>query len=114
VGLTAAAVVLVIVVGRALDLFGPPSQAEPSEPAAVDSPPVPTGIPPENDPVLIAQNLRAHAKTACEAKAWEDCLELLGQAAAIDPDGEDADDLRLLRAQAEEGLSAMKKSELPD
>jgi hypothetical protein len=64
------------------------------------APPTPAPIPSAVPDLVAAVELRRLAAAACDAQRWGECLVLLDQAAAVDPDGDDAPPVRSLRDRA--------------
>lgn len=75
------------------------------EPIAKDVPSsfAPKG--PERTPQELAQDFRRRAFTECSAGAARACIDLLDEARALDPDGDDAKDVQQARAAAMDVLS---------
>ncbi len=59
---------------------------------------------PAPSPDLVAKNRRDEARPLCETKAYTACLALLDEAKKLDPIGDDAEDVKALRAAAREAM----------
>jgi hypothetical protein len=82
----------------------------PTVPTVPTAPKVPGPAPSDKAPVeMSASDLRASARAACDTKRWQECLALLDAAAAKDPAGDDAGEVKALRARAEKGIAAGPK-----
>jgi hypothetical protein len=91
-GLVAAGVAIAL--GAAWLLRPPPTfpiSPEPPPPSAV----------PKVDPA--PRELRLEATIACDARKWDTCVQLLDQAAALDPAGDRSAEVQATRARASKG-----------
>jgi len=63
-------------------------------------PPAPSAVP---EPGPTPRELRLEATNACDAREWGRCVELLDQAAAVDPAGDGTAEVEATRARAAKG-----------
>ena len=70
------------------------------EPPLTSARSVPSVVP---DPVAAA-GLRRQAAAACDAEQWSECLAMLDQARASDPDGDETPAVRATRDRAVRGV----------
>ena len=57
---------------------------------------------PDSPPAVRAAALRQEAHAACQARTWSTCLDKLNEARALDPSGDQAPDVQMLRRSAED------------
>jgi len=73
-----------------------PEHAPPIETAPAPPPPSPA--------VLAAASFRAEASRACDEHLWGTCEQRLNDARALDPEGENTDEVRALRRRIEQTI----------
>jgi DNA-directed RNA polymerase specialized sigma24 family protein len=69
-------------------------------PEAIRPEPIETLTPPERPPVERARALRAEATAECNREQWPRCIELLDEAARLDPAGDELPAVEQLRQRA--------------
>jgi hypothetical protein len=107
IALFVAAVVGAVVAGRYFHLIGEPDSATAAGPTTNLS--ISTTSVPAADRPQVAHGMRARAMSACDDARWSDCLLGLNQAAALDPEGDTADDVTALRRRAQAALDEKKR-----
>ena len=85
----ALAALLVIVLAIVMASRRKPEEIAPrTDPSAVPTAPSPEPIAPEPPPEQRAEQLRRDALEKCDDKAWQECLDGLDAAKAVDPSGD--------------------------
>lgn len=98
----AAVAVLAALAFAAWRLLRQPDEREAPEARPDDPKGVPSLAPTAPSPLMRARELRADALRACEASAWQACLNRLDEAARLDPAGDAAPDVAAARERARE------------
>jgi DNA-directed RNA polymerase specialized sigma24 family protein len=112
--LTPAGLMAVLAIGAYFlfrDKLGPDDRAHNDLPSPSSAPSVPPGPSPEQlaqqQQRAQAGELRKLAAADCAAEKWGDCFSHLGDASKLDPQGDDARDVRRLSGKAGRGLALL-------